>query len=54
MDLLYVCPNDAIITYTKCRHFDKPGAFYHRKSVAGRPQMFKYAPHVPFDLRASV
>lgn len=54
MHHLYVHLNDVIITYIECRHFDKFGHFCHGKSVLGRPQIFKYVPHISLDLQASV
>jgi hypothetical protein len=54
MHRLYMRPNDVILTYTECRHIDQSGGMCHGKNAVGRPQTFKYAPHLSFDIRASV
>ena len=51
---LQLRPNDAIVTYTTCRHIDKSNVVCHGNDAIGRPQTFKYAPHLSEDIRASV
>jgi hypothetical protein len=51
---LYVRPNDVVLMYTECRHIDKCGGMCHGKNAVGRPETFKYAPHLSFDIHASV
>jgi hypothetical protein len=51
---LYVRPNDVVLIYTECRHIDKCGGMCHGKNAVGRPETFKYAPHLSFDIHASV
>ena len=54
MRRLQLRPNDAVITYTACRHIDKSNVVCHGNDAIGRPQTFKYAPHLSEDIRASV
>ena len=51
---LQLRPDDAVITYTACRHLDKYNVVCHGTDAIGRPQSFNYAPHLTMDIRDSV
>ena len=51
---LQLRPNDVVITYTACRHIDKSNVVCHGNDAIGRPQTFKYVPHLSEDIRANV
>jgi len=51
---IYVRTNDVVLIYTECRHIDKCGGMCHDKNAVGRPETFKYAPHLSLDIHTSV
>lgn len=54
MRRLFQRPEDAIITYTHCRHVDTYGIVCHGENAIGKPKTFNFAPHLSSDIRVSV